>query len=415
MLDDHQHAYLGAVICDPSTLDAHPLDAADFTGAGRNVFLEMCRLHSEGVIPDYSTMKDLPAWRQIGADVLSYAFTAANVGFYAKKLKEATKLRCYSSIGGLVTEMQERGASAEEIGTEINRYLAISDRSAAQGITAAESVRYVIKQLERKGIKGLPTGFSRLDNMLSGLQPSGLYVLAGRPGMGKSALAGNLVEFLAPRQKKIVVFTLEMCHEQWTTRTLLSQANVNADRCNEGKLTNQDYTAIINAASKVSDWGMKLYDQPAIRVDTMRSITRREKPDLVIVDYLQLATAPAEKRHEEVATISRGLKALAKENRVPVLALAQMNRGSEAREKKRPMLSDLRESGQIEQDADAVMFIYRPSYYCDDCKLSDGNDCGKPGHGTGAEIIVAKNRHGKAGIVQADFYGEHYRFEERLP
>ena len=413
-MDNFQYAYLGTVLFSPAVLDEHPLDVIDFTGNCRAVFQEMQRLHALGTIPDEITLMGCKAWTTVALEITSYNFTAANAGYYAEKLREKTKQRCFTSLGPMVSEMQEKGSPAEDIGREINRYLALSERNAANGISLGDSLRLTIAQMDRRGLRGLSTGYRRLDVMLSGLQPSNLYIIAGRPGMGKSAWAGNLSELIAGAGHKVVVFTLEMAHEQWTQRMLYSQATVNSSHGNDGTFSHEDYTRIVASATEMHGWPMRLYDQPALRIDMMRSITRREKPALVIVDYLQLATATAEKRHEEVATISRGLKALAKESRIPVVALAQMNRASDAREKKRPVLSDLRESGQIEQDADAVIFLYRPSYYCDECMVHDKGDCGKEGHGTTAEIIVAKNRHGKGGIVKADYIGENFKFMERL-
>lgn len=413
-MDNYQYAYLGTVLFSPTVLDEHPLDVADFTGNCRAVFSEMQRLYSQGTIPDEITLLGCKAWLPVSNEILSHNFTSANAGYYAEKLREQTRHRCFTSLGPMVAEMQENGSTAEDIGREINRYLALSERNAANGISLSDSLRLTLAQMERRGLRGLPTGYKRLDSMLSGLQPSNLYIVAGRPGMGKSAWAGNLSELVAEAGQKVVVFTLEMAHEQWTQRMIYSQAAVNSSQGNDGTFSPDDYRRIVNSAGKMHEWPMRLYDQPALRVDMLRSITRREKPALVIVDYLQLATASAEKRHEEVATISRGLKALAKESRIPVVALAQMNRASDAREKKRPVLSDLRESGQIEQDADAVLFLYRPSYYCDECQASESGDCGKEGHGTTAEIIVAKNRHGKGGIIKADYFGEHFKFMERL-
>jgi replicative DNA helicase len=409
---DDQYAYLGAVLVDPSTLDAHPLGLEDFTGACRGVFKAMQKIHNSGFVPDVSTLiPECPEWKQVGLEILTWQITAANAGYYAKRLRNQTKLRCFASIGPLVTQMQEDGETVDTIGAEINRYLSISERGAANGVQIGESIRRGIKNIERQGIRGLTTGYRQLDRALSGLQPSGLYIVAGRPGMGKSAWAGNLCETLGAVGKKIIVFSLEMDNEQWAMRMVYSQGRVDSGRANDGALTQDDCRRIAAHGAIIAGWDVKIYDQPSIKVDYMRSITRREKPDLVIIDYLQLAKADAEKRHEEVAEISRGLKALAKENRIPVVALAQMNRGNEMRDKKRPVLSDLRESGQIEQDADAVLFLYRPAYYCQKCQV-DG-DCGEDGHGTTAEIILAKNRHGKSGIILADYYGENFRFEER--
>lgn len=266
------------------------------------------------------------------------------------------------------------------------------------------------------GVAGVSTGFADIDDLLCGLQRSDLVVLAGRPGMGKSALASN-IGFHAAQQVPVGIFSLEMSSEQWANRILSEQAGVSAKLIREGKLTSRQIERVQEVGAQLEALPMFLDESPAHTVASMRSRARRLKRahglGLLIVDYLQLMTGTGKRndnRVQEVSEITRGLKAIAKELDVPVLALSQLSRDVEKRSDKKPQLADLRDSGSIEQDADVVAFIYREEYY-----LQSGDDADRQklldAHGI-AELIVAKHRHGPTGTIRLRFDGPTTRFTD---
>jgi replicative DNA helicase len=268
-------------------------------------------------------------------------------------------------------------------------------------------------------ITGVPTGFTDLDNMTSGLQGGDLIIIAGRPSMGKTAFCLNLVEYATMHADKPItsaVFSLEMGKEQLVQRMLCSVARIDASRVRNGKLAQSEFPTLVNAAGVIAEAPIFIDDTPAITVLELRAKARRLKQEhnlgLIVVDYLQLMQGSnPESRQQEISEISRSLKALAKELNVPVIALSQLNRSLESRTDKRPILADLRESGAIEQDADVIMFLYRESVYCDACKKRD-NSCNE-GHERNAEVIVGKQRNGPLGVEQLTFLGEYTRFESQ--
>jgi replicative DNA helicase len=259
-------------------------------------------------------------------------------------------------------------------------------------------------------LTGTPTGFLDLDDLLSGLQPSALVVVGARPAMGKTAFALGLAAnaaLSAASPRPTLVFSLEMSQIEITQRLLCSQAKVDATRIRNGKLSADDWTKISHTVGRLAEAPIWIDDNPNVSVMEIRSKARRLKSKigdlgLIVVDYIQLMSgrAGAESRQVEVAEISRGLKILARELEVPVVALAQLNRGLEARTEKRPMLSDLRESGSLEQDADVVMFLYRDEVY-----NPESADAGM------AEVLVAKHRAGPTGLIRLAFNGKYTLFE----
>lgn len=266
---------------------------------------------------------------------------------------------------------------------------------------------------------GLGTGLKDLDELLGGLCRSDLIIVAGRPGMGKSALASNIGSAVGETGAVVGVFSLEMSSEQWANRMLAEHAGVSAEDIRRGKLTSKQFDLALAAATRLQGLNFYLDDTPAVSIGALRTRARRLKRkhglDLVIVDYLQLLASNNTQRRngnrvEEVSEITRGLKTLAKELDVPVLALSQLSRNVESRSDKRPQLSDLRESGSIEQDADVVIFIYREEYYLergseeDRARLADV--AGK------AELHIAKQRHGPTGLVRVAFDGPTTRFSD---
>ena len=263
-----------------------------------------------------------------------------------------------------------------------------------------------IEEIENRGtgLSGLPTYFTDLDNYLSGLQEGNLAVIASRPSMGKSSLALNIGTNVAKEGKVVAFFSLEMTKEELVQRVLFSEAKVTSGDARKGQLGPEKWSRVVDAASKVNNLTLYFDDAPVITVTDIRAKSRRLKSaknlDLIIVDYLQLMqSSSGDNRQQEIAEISRNLKNLARELKVPILALSQLNRAAEAREDKRPRLGDLRESGAIEQDADIVMMLYRDDYY------NPGTDV--PGV---AEVNIVKNRSGMTGKVELFFSKEFTQF-----
>ncbi len=283
-----------------------------------------------------------------------------------------------------------------------------------------------------QGIVGVPTGLKDLDEKLGGLHKSDLVILAGRPGMGKTALATNIAyhaaQSLQSRQEKssVAFFSLEMSSEQLSTRILSEQARIKSDDIRRGKVTEEEINRYIETSRNIYNLPLFIDETPAITIATLSNRARRIKRlfgvSLVVVDYIQLMRSPNSSRNEnrvqEVSEITQGLKALAKELKVPVLALSQLSRAVEQRDEKKPQLSDLRESGSIEQDADVVMFVYREAYYLENkqpklgsiehaewqSKMNDVNGL--------ADIILGKQRHGPTGTVKVEFEGIYTKFKD---
>ena len=256
-------------------------------------------------------------------------------------------------------------------------------------------------------LTGIATGFTDIDDMTAGLQPSDLIIVAGRPSMGKTAFAMNIAEHAAIRDgRAVAVFSMEMSGEQLAMRLMSSLGRIDQTKVRTGKLDDDDWPRLTSAVSILSEAPLFIDDTPALSPTELRARARRLKREhnlgLIVIDYLQLMQVPGNKENRtgEISEISRSLKALAKELKVPVIALSQLNRSLEQRPNKRPVMSDLRESGAIEQDADVIMFIYRDEVYDED----------SPDKGT-AEIIIGKQRNGPIGVRRLTFLGKHTRFE----
>lgn len=273
--------------------------------------------------------------------------------------------------------------------------------------------RYAQKGPEDSGITGIPSHFADLDKMLNGLNNSNLMILAARPAMGKTSLALNIAENVCFKSKiPVGIFSLEMSAEQLVHRIVCSQAEVESDKIKTGSLNGQEYQRIVSSVSEIQKHLMIIDDQPGLKITDLRARARRMKESygigLIIIDYLQLLSGSgsnrtSENRQNEISEISRMLKNLARELNIPILCLSQLSRKVEERQGHRPLMSDLRESGSIEQDSDIVMFLLRREYY-------DQND--KPGM---AELIVAKNRHGTTGNINLTFRKEFAQFVNYLP
>ena len=360
------------------------------------------------------------------ATLVDYVPTAANINYYCKLVKEKAVARKLIEASTNIATRGYEGGDMEEILDQAEK--AIFEISENRIRPSYYPVKDILKDTfksiealyERKElVTGVPTGYHDLDKMTAGLQPSDLVIVAGRPSMGKTAFALNLVEYAtthADNSVPAVIFSLEMSKEQLVQRMLCSLAKVDAGRLRTGHLRESDWPKLTMAAGQLNETQIFIDDTPAISVLELRSKARRLKAEhglgLIIVDYLQLMRGSnPESRQQEISEISRSLKALAKELAVPVVALSQLNRSLESRTDKRPMMADLRESGAIEQDADVIMFVYRESVYCEDCKSRE-RTCEK-GHDKDAEIIIGKQRNGPIGTVHLTFRGEFTRFENQ--
>ncbi len=340
----------------------------------------------------------------------------ANATHYARIVRDHAVLRRLIGAAGAISEtafgmpddVRKAVDEAESLVFDIARHEGEDSSARLKDLLSATLER--IEELYERGseITGTPTGFLDLDDMTAGLQPGNLVVLGARPAMGKTALALGMATNAAMRGgRSVLLFSLEMSKVELSQRMLCAEARVDSKRVRNGNLTDHDWTALTNAVGRLAEAEIWIDDNPNTNIMEIRSKARRLRSEvgdlgMVVVDYIQLMTgrSNAESRQVEVAEISRGLKLLARELECPVVALAQLNRGLEQRADKRPMLSDLRESGSLEQDADVVMFIYREEQYEP-----------KPENAGLAEVIVAKQRNGPTGVCRLSFLAHLTRFE----
>ena len=342
--------------------------------------------------------------------------TAANINYHGKIVEEKALLRGLINSATHIASMgyEDTEAVADIIDKAEKMILEVSERKMSGDFVPIKSIIFdafgKIEQLyaSKGGITGLATGFKDLDKITSGLQPSDLILVAARPSMGKTAFTLNIASHVAIREKKAVAFfSLEMSKEQLVQRMLCSEATIDSQRLRIGELEERDWTKLISAADRLSSAPIYIDDTPGITVMEMRSKARRLKIEhdlqLIIIDYLQLMQGSSNKggdnRQQEISEISRSLKALARELNLPVIALSQLSRSVESRQIKKPMLSDLRESGSLEQDADIVSFLYREDYYNPETENKNITD-----------IIIAKHRNGPVDTVQLFFHKQFTKF-----
>jgi len=424
-----ERSVLGAILLDSellSELDGH-LDPDDFyQGRHRHIFRAMLTLGAAGSPIDLLTLTEyLRDHDQLsesgGVDYLGSLDTevpnAAHATSYAQIVREKAALRRMIQAASAIQSeaLAGPGSVAEFLDRAEASVFGVSQSQEDKHLTKVGSVaQEVFRVLEERHahageITGVSTGFSDLDRKTSGLQPGDLLILAARPSMGKTALALNIASNAALRANaKVAVFSLEMTTLSLVMRLYSSVGRVKADHIRTGRFVDSDWQLLGKAAEKLQDAGLYIDDTPAITLSQLRSKSRRLKArdglDLIMVDYLQLMRGPkSDSREQEIASISRGLKELAKELEVPVLALSQLNRSVESRKDKRPMLSDLRESGAIEQDADVILFIHREDRY------RSGSDEGEVDRL--AELLIAKQRNGPTGMVELYFFDEYTRFD----
>ncbi|MDD3258788.1 MAG: replicative DNA helicase [Smithellaceae bacterium] len=426
-----EQSILGSILLENGTINAvqEILNRDDFySEAHRKIFSAIERMADKNEPVDLitlsSALKDQNLLDSIGgaaylASLVDNVPTAANAANYAKIVKGKSVLR------GLIGSATEIINSCYDTGSDVDQVLDIAEHRIFE--ISENKVRvsfYPIKDIVRDTfrsiedlftrkelITGVPTGFDKIDDMTSGLQNSDLIIVAGRPSMGKTALALNVAQHAAlETQIPVAIFSLEMSKEQLAFRMLASEARVDSQRMRKGFLGETDWPKLTAAAGRLSEAPLFIDDTPAITVLEMKAKSRRLKAErdlgLIVVDYIQLmrSSGNTNSREQEISEISRSLKALAKELKVPVIALSQLNRQVETRPggNKRPQMSDLRESGAIEQDADVIIFIYRDEVY----NKSDDN----PEKGT-AEIIIGKQRNGPTGPVKLAFLDRFTTFE----
>ena len=430
-----EQSVLGAMLIDKEAIAkvTEVLNADDFyREAHRVIFTAMLELYNKNEAVDLITVTDILRRDNKLEDIGGIAYitslanivlTAANVKYHADIVAEKSVLRQLVKVS---TEIAAMGYEAnDEVGvlldTAESRILEISNRKKKADFTPIsavlmDSVQSIEKLLNNKGgLTGIPTGFNDLDKLTSGLHPSDFIILAARPSMGKTALALNIVQNVALRAHKrvggdprsVAFFSLEMSKEQLVNRMLCAEASIDSQRLRIGEMSDKDWDALWAACDTMSKAKIYIDDTAGITVMDMRSPARRLKAehglDLIVVDYLQLMQGSGKRntsgdRQQEVSEISRSLKALARELDVPVLALSQLSRGVEARQVKRPMLSDLRESGSLEQDADIVAFLYREDYYNPETENKH------------TELIIAKHRNGPVDTVNLFFHKQFTKF-----
>ncbi|OQX03541.1 MAG: replicative DNA helicase [Thiothrix lacustris] len=349
--------------------------------------------------------------------------SAANIKAYAEIVREKSILRQLISVGTGIADsaFNSQGRASKELLDEAEqKVFKIAEHGSKQGQVfkpLKKLLKVTLEHIEElskinTNITGVSTGYTDLDEMTSGLQKGDLVIVAGRPSMGKTTFSMNIAEYAAAHKKlPTAIFSMEMPAEQLTLRMLSSMGRVDQHRLRTGKLTDEDWPRVATAVKIFSDVPMFIDDSPALSPTEVRARARRLMREhgqlgLIVLDYLQLMQtgAATENRATEISEISRSLKALAKELSVPVIALSQLNRSLEQRPNKRPVMSDLRESGAIEQDADIIIFIYRDEVYNPE----------SPDKGT-AEIIIAKQRNGPIGTCRLTFLGKYTRFENYTP
>jgi replicative DNA helicase len=424
---DAEESVLGGVLLDMHALDrvVEVMNVDDFyRESHRKIFRAMLALTERGEPIDLVTLTDALKARgelqEVGgatylAELIDKVPSAANIVHYARIVREKAVLRTLINVSN---EIASRCYNGEE---DIERFLDEAERLIfdvsekrvrpsffKMSDLIMDTVKTVEKLYERKElVTGVPTGFLDLDRMTAGLQPSDLIIVAARPSMGKTSFVLNIAQYVALHANTAVgIFSLEMSKEQLVLRMLCSEARVDNAKVRTGYLGERDFPRLAMAAGRLAEAPIFIDDTPAQNVLELRAKARRLKREanvgLVIIDYLQLmrGLSAQENRTQELSEISRSLKSLAKELNVPVVALSQLNRQVEQRADKKPVMSDIRESGSIEQDADVIMFIYRDEVY-----KPDSQDEGV------AEIIIGKQRNGPTGTIRLAFRREYTRFD----
>ena len=389
------------------------------------MFESMTELFNEGKPVDLVTLQDRLKEKDVPPEVSSLEFvrdiittvpTSANVKSYANIVREKAVLRRLIKVNEEIANDCYLGRESLETilaDTEKKIFDLLQSRSSGDFVPIRQVVLNVLENIERASktkdtVTGVPTGFIDLDYKTSGFQPSDFILIAARPSMGKTAFVLNVVDHVTVRRgTPCMVFSLEMSKEQLVNRMLSMESNVDSQKLRTGTLTDSDWDAVVEGVGVIGSSKLIIDDTPGISITELRSKCRKAKLEhdigIVIIDYLQLMTGSggrgSDNRQQEISEISRSLKALARELQAPVVALSQLSRACETRTDHCPMLSDLRESGAIEQDADVVMFLYRDDYYNKDSEMKDM-----------AEVIIAKQRNGPIGTVNLVWMPQYTKF-----
>lgn len=424
-----EQGVLGAMLIDPSLIDVltEDLAATDFNWPDNaDIFRAIVDLHSRQQGVDFLTVSELIGTLDSGDNALAYVAdiqrgtpSVANAKAYAKIVKERSLDRRLIHVAATIHEIAHSSTDTpDKIAQAQTEVLAVDGSSNSADVVSAwdvlvEHMPVLERREEMKGeLDGLSTGLPDLDEMLQGLKPEQLIIIAGRPAMGKTTLAMNIAAHAGIRQgKKVQVFSLEMSNGQLMDRFLAAEGRVPLQDIKSGRgFAGENGLKLTAAAGKIRDSGLVMSDRAGLSMSRIRSIARRQKLraglDLIIIDYLQLLDEEggSGNRTEAVSAMSRGAKLMARELQVPVIMLSQLNRSLESRPNKRPMCSDLRESGAIEQDADIILFVYRDEIYHPDSEYKGV-----------AEIIIGKGRDIETGTVRSCFNGQYSRFDPLAP
>lgn len=388
------------------------------------LFEAMSELFTKNLPVDLVTLQNKLKEKDVPAEISSLEFvrdllnavpTSANIKYYANIVRDhAVKRRLIRVMEDIENECYAGKESLESVldKTEKDVFKLLNSRSGGDFVPIRQVVMNALEKIEKASkqtgtVTGIATGFIDLDYRTAGLQPSDLILVAARPSMGKTAFVLNIAQYVAFHEaKSVAIFSLEMSKEQLVNRLFSLESRVDAQALRTGNLSDADWEKLVEGAGVIGDSKLIIDDTPGISIAELRSKCRKYKLehglDIIIIDYLQLMTGSgrgSESRQQEISDISRSLKALARELNVPVVALSQLSRAVEQRPDHRPMMSDLRESGAIEQDADVVMFIYRDDYYNKDTELKGIS-----------EIIIAKQRNGPIGTVNLAWLPEYTKF-----
>lgn len=421
-----EQSVIGSMIMDPEAVlsASEIITAEDFYGSQYGIlFQAMVDLYTAGKPIDLVTLVDKLSQMNVPPELSSIEFirdiisavpTSANIKYYANIVREKSVLRKLIKVNEDIANTCYVGKeNLDEIldETEKRIFSLLQSKNNEDYVPIRKVVINAMERIEavskvKGSVTGLPTGFTDLDYMTSGFQKSDLILIAARPSMGKTAFELNIAEYMAFRKNETVaIFSLEMSKEQLVNRLFSLESRVDSQKIRTGNLEDSDWERLIESANVIGNSNLIIDDTPSISIGELRSKCRKYKLEhnlgIVIIDYLQLMTAGGkqESRQQEISEISRSLKALARELDIPVVALSQLSRAVEGRPDHRPMLSDLRESGAIEQDADMVMFLYRDDYY--------NKESEKKGI---AEVIIAKQRNGPIGTVELVWMPNYTKF-----
>ncbi|MBQ4536686.1 MAG: replicative DNA helicase [Lachnospiraceae bacterium] len=424
--EEAEQSVIGSMIMDREAIvvASELICGEDFYNKQYGVLFEtMVELNDEGCPVDLVTLQNRLREKDVPPEVSSLEFvrdlitavpTSANIKYYANIVAEKSTLRKLIRLNEEIANTCYTGKEDLEFileDTEKRIFQLVQNRNTEEFTPIRQVVMNAMEKIEsasrNKGaVTGIPTGFRDLDYRTAGMQPSDLVLIAARPSMGKTAFVLNIAQHVAFKQNlPVVIFSLEMSKEQLINRMFSLESSVDAQKLRTGQLNDQDWERLIESAGVIGKSNLVIDDTPGISISELRSKCRKLKLEkglsMIIIDYLQLMSGSgrSDSRQQEISDISRSLKSVARELNVPVLALSQLSRAVEQRPDHRPMLSDLRESGAIEQDADVVMFIYRDDYY--------NHDTEKKGV---SEIIIAKQRNGPIGTVELAWLPEYTKF-----